>query len=305
MKKIWCLVVLLAVFIASDAMAARVFLKDGSVVQCQSFWRSKDTVYVMVNRDVMLEFSPGDVNIKKTFRARPVKKVQPVKQDAEKSEATSPGEETPATGGTSKPSAGALTPSPAPAKAQLVTPATAAPKAGTAPAQAVAAPAVAPAAKQAAPTSGSAALTPAKPVAVATSPEKPAVVPPMPKPAVVPPPVAEAAGMGFGMTFLLVPLLLVIILIASMWKVFEKAGEAGWKALIPIYNLYVLVAIAGKPWWWFLVILLVPFVGFILYLLVCLALAQRFGKSPLYGVLLCLVGFIMFPLLAFDDSTYA
>lgn len=111
--------------------------------------------------------------------------------------------------------------------------------------------------------------------------------------------------MGFSLTFLLVPLLLAIIIIASMWKVFEKAGEAGWKAIIPIYNLYVLVSIAGKPGWWFIVILLVPLIGFIFYLLVCLALAQKFNKSPLYGVLLCFFGFIMFPLLAFDDSTYS
>lgn len=44
------------------------------------------------------------------------------------------------------------------------------------------------------------------------------------------------------------PILLIfyVLLIVGQWKVFEKAGEAGWKSLIPIYNLFVLWKIAGK-----------------------------------------------------------
>lgn len=289
MKKIWCLVVLLAVFVASDAMAARVFLKDGSVVQCQSFWRSKDTVYVMVNRDVMLEFSAGEVNTKKTFRARPVKKAKPAAAASKQSEATGSAADAPT-------EVAATTQSPAAGEKQPVT------STATTQKTAVAPPVVGtPDTKTAVP-----------PARQASDASTPVTTKPAPPPRPVPPPVAtapaavaEAAGMGFGLTFMLVPLLLAIIMIAAMWRVFEKAGEAGWKALIPIYNLYVLVSIAGKAWWWFLIILCVPLVGLIFYLLVCLALAQKFNKSPLYGVLLCFFGFIMFPLLAFDDSTYS
>lgn len=290
MKKLWCLVVVLSVFIAADAMAARVFLKDGSVVQCQSFWRSKDTVYVKVNRDVLLEFSPGEVNTKRTFSARPAKKVKPVAAPSEQATGADPGVSTDVAAPTQASAGGQ----------NLSTPSTAiAPKAAT----------TTPVANASGATS---ATSPAEKIPAADTPStqvpaKPAAPPQPDSPPVVSAPaaVAEAAGMGLGLTFMLVPLLLAIIIIAAMWRVFEKAGEAGWKALIPIYNLYVLVAIVGKPWWWFLIILCVPLVGFIFYLLVCLALAQKFNKSPLYGVLLCFFGFIMFPLLAFDDSTYS
>ncbi|GFE58428.1 DUF5684 domain-containing protein [Geobacter sp. AOG1] len=295
MKKIWCLVVALAVFIASDALAARVFLKDGSVVQCQSFWRSKDTVYVEVNRDVLLEFAPGEVNVKKTFRARPVKKAKTVALSEEQ-----PAETAGSAADAPSESAAATQSSAKPAPSTSASPKTTNPPAGS-PGAAAATPGV----KQVPGAGTPSTPTPVKPAPVTAAAAKPAPPQPVPSP-VIPAPAAmtEAAGLGFGLTFMLVPLLLVIIMIAAMWRVFEKAGEAGWKALIPIYNLYVLVLIAGKAWWWFLIIIFVPLIGFIFYLLVCLSLAQKFNKSPLYGVLLCFFGFIMFPLLAFDNSTY-
>lgn len=42
----------------------------------------------------------------------------------------------------------------------------------------------------------------------------------------------------------LVSLAMTIILIVAQWKVFEKAGEKGWKSLIPIYNIYTMFIIA-------------------------------------------------------------
>ena len=42
-----------------------------------------------------------------------------------------------------------------------------------------------------------------------------------------------------------------IFLIIAGWKMFEKAGEKGWKALIPIYNTYIFYKIVGmKNWFW-------------------------------------------------------
>lgn len=47
-----------------------------------------------------------------------------------------------------------------------------------------------------------------------------------------------------------VPLIVSIITIVAWWKVFEKAGEAGWKAIIPVYNIYILYKISGKVGLW-------------------------------------------------------
>lgn len=38
-------------------------------------------------------------------------------------------------------------------------------------------------------------------------------------------------------------ILVSILALVVHWKLFEKAGEEGWKALIPIYNLYILFKI--------------------------------------------------------------
>ena len=45
-------------------------------------------------------------------------------------------------------------------------------------------------------------------------------------------------------------LAVLILVIAGMWRIFEKAGQPGWGAIIPIYNLYLLTVIAQKPGWW-------------------------------------------------------
>jgi hypothetical protein len=55
----------------------------------------------------------------------------------------------------------------------------------------------------------------------------------------------------------------IVLLLASMWAVFAKAGKPGWTALIPIYNLIILLEIVGKPWWW-LFLMLIPLVNVVL-----------------------------------------
>ncbi|MBQ7802287.1 hypothetical protein IJ380_00225 [Candidatus Saccharibacteria bacterium] len=47
-----------------------------------------------------------------------------------------------------------------------------------------------------------------------------------------------------------------ILMIIAWWKIFEKAGEAGWKSLIPIYNVYILCRIINFNFWYY--IILVP-----------------------------------------------
>lgn len=96
---------------------------------------------------------------------------------------------------------------------------------------------------------------------------------------------AQAAGLGafFGAYFLFMLVFLVIMLVA-MWKIFEKAGRPGWKALIPIYNYYIMLEIVGRPGWW-LLLLFVPFVNLIVGILIMLDLAKAFGKDTLFAIL--------------------
>ena len=53
---------------------------------------------------------------------------------------------------------------------------------------------------------------------------------------------------------------IIVLMIAGMWKVFIKAGKPGWGAIIPIYNLIILLQIVGRPLWW-IILFLIPIVN--------------------------------------------
>jgi hypothetical protein len=98
-------------------------------------------------------------------------------------------------------------------------------------------------------------------------------------------------------------LLTMVITILIFWKVFAKAGEPGWQGIIPIFNLFILMKIAGKPMWWAL-LLFVPLVGIVIAIFYNMALAERFGKSQLFGLGLCFIPTVFFGILAFGDAQY-
>lgn len=95
----------------------------------------------------------------------------------------------------------------------------------------------------------------------------------------------------------------IVLLIASMWGIFAKAGKPGWASLIPIYNLIVLLEIVGKPWWW-LLLMMIPLVNIILFVWTYNLLSKSFGKSEGFTVGLILLSIIFLPILAFGDATY-
>ena len=126
-----------------------------------------------------------------------------------------------------------------------------------------------------------------------------------------------AAGLLAG-TFLVVLFLimvpLIIFSIVCLWKTFEKAGVEGWKAIVPVYNGWVLAEIAGKPGWWGIVSLggVIPVIGFIasiagfvLYILIAIELSKKFGKDSMFAVLLILLPVIGFAILAFGSAKYS
>src|ERR1700748_439146 len=66
-----------------------------------------------------------------------------------------------------------------------------------------------------------------------------------------------AAAMLAVFSFLMIPFLIIsVIMIIAHWKIFEKAGKPGWAAIIPIYNIIVLLEIIGKPVWWIIMFLI-------------------------------------------------
>ncbi len=110
-------------------------------------------------------------------------------------------------------------------------------------------------------------------------------------------------GSEIGIVGMLIGLVFIVLMIASVWKVFTKAGQPGWAAIIPIYNVIVLLKIIGKPWWWILGFI-IPFVNFIVMILMAVGLAKVFGKGTGFAIGLILLSFIFYPILAFGDATY-
>ena len=101
----------------------------------------------------------------------------------------------------------------------------------------------------------------------------------------------------------LIALFVLLIVVISAWKIFTKAGQPGWAAIVPFYNVIVLLQIVGKPHWW-IVLLIIPGVNFVVAIIVMLALAERFGKGAGFGIGLAFLGIIFFPILAFGDARY-
>lgn len=99
----------------------------------------------------------------------------------------------------------------------------------------------------------------------------------------------------------LIQLIILVLYIASMWVVFTKAGKPGWAAIIPIYNIIVLLEIVGKPIWWIILVIILPFIFGIWMLNL---LSKSFGKGVGFTLGLIFLGFIFFPILAFGDAKY-
>ena len=103
---------------------------------------------------------------------------------------------------------------------------------------------------------------------------------------------------------LLCSLAFTIFIWAAMWKVFVKAGQPGWAAIIPIYNTYIMTKIGGKPGWWVLIILLVPIVNIIFAIWLINMVSKSFGKGEGFTAGLILLGIIFWPILGFGSSKY-
>lgn len=102
---------------------------------------------------------------------------------------------------------------------------------------------------------------------------------------------------------IIVYLVILVVMIVAMWKIFTKAGQPGWAAIVPFYNFYVMLKIVGRPGWW-LVLLFIPLVNLVIAIIVAVDLAKSFGKGGGFAVLLILLPFIGYPILGFGSDRY-
>ena len=109
--------------------------------------------------------------------------------------------------------------------------------------------------------------------------------------------------MEFPTSVIIIWLAVVVFLIAAMWRVFEKAGQPGWAAIIPIYNTYVMTKIGGKPGWW-VILFFIPIVNIIVLIWLYNMISKSFGKDEGFTTGLVLLGIIFWPILGFGGAKY-
>jgi hypothetical protein len=99
-------------------------------------------------------------------------------------------------------------------------------------------------------------------------------------------------------------LIYLILVLAGRWKVYVKAGKPGWAAIIPIYNIWVLLQIVGRPGWW-IILFFIPFVNFIMSIVISFDVAESFEHGIPFALGLFFFPFIFYLILGFGDDKYA
>ncbi len=110
------------------------------------------------------------------------------------------------------------------------------------------------------------------------------------------------AGIGTGT--IVFSLIIMVFMLVCMWKIYVKAGEPGWAAIIPIYNIIVLLKILKMDWWHILIMLFIPFAYTIYMIIFQFKLSKAFGKVVCFGFLLLFISIIGYPILAFGSAKY-
>lgn len=108
---------------------------------------------------------------------------------------------------------------------------------------------------------------------------------------------------GIGIVGIVVYIAIIVLMIAANWKIYTKAGQPGWASIIPIYNIVVLLQIVKKPIWW-IILMLIPFVNFVIAILLIHNLSKVFGKGVGFTLGLFFLPFIFYPILGFGDAQY-
>ncbi len=121
----------------------------------------------------------------------------------------------------------------------------------------------------------------------------------------------SSSGSAFGLLLVVVIWIIVYVLFAlGMYGSFQKAGQPGWAAFVPIYNFIIMLKVAGRPasCAWFLLLAVVPFFGGIVLLVIAIIvlndISRSFGHGGGFTVGLVLLGPIFWYILWLGPSQY-
>ena len=122
---------------------------------------------------------------------------------------------------------------------------------------------------------------------------------------------------GLIIFFLLILVAVSIFEIIATWKFFQKCGKNGWEAIIPIYNSWIKVEIAGLNWWWFLLLIfsfivqlsgsddykiLISIIPLFANFVCNYNLAKKFHQDTGFSILMTLFSWVIIPIMAFSNK---
>jgi hypothetical protein len=108
---------------------------------------------------------------------------------------------------------------------------------------------------------------------------------------------------GAGASLLLWYIVFYVVYSLAFYGIFKKAGQEAWAAFVPIYNIYVLMKVVGRPGWW-LLLYFIPIVNIVILIIVMIDLAKSFGKGGGYAVGLIFLFWIFGMILGFGSASY-
>lgn len=114
----------------------------------------------------------------------------------------------------------------------------------------------------------------------------------------------DILGVAGSIAYIVICLILMVLQFASMWILFTKAGEKGWHALVPVYNMFRWYKIVWGGSYWMLLLMFVPIVNFVFAIMLLNNISKAYGHGVGFTVLLLFFSSIMYMILAFGSSQY-
>lgn len=101
----------------------------------------------------------------------------------------------------------------------------------------------------------------------------------------------------------IIELIIVVVLLIALWKIYEKGGEKGWKALIPFYNVYIEFKLFWGNGWMFL-LTLIPIVNVVVQIMLLHKMSKAFGHGIGFTLGLIFLPYIFLAILGFNGDEY-
>ncbi|MBM4157556.1 MAG: signal peptidase I [Ignavibacteria bacterium] len=98
-----------------------------------------------------------------------------------------------------------------------------------------------------------------------------------------------------------IAIIFIILYVIGGWKMFKKAGKPGYAILVPYVDLWIILEIIGRPYWWiFLYMIIAP----IIWIIISIDIAKSFGKSIGFGIGIIFLPFIFIPIIGLGKAEY-